>query len=119
VVAEIGSLHFEKLVVWQKSRELVKYVFSVTKGLSDRDFKSQLQRATLSIMNNIAEGHESGSAKSFGRYLKIAKGSSGEVRSLFYAGLDLKYISFGRHREGLERSSEISKMISGLVRSLK
>ncbi len=113
------KLHFEKLLVWQKSRELVKFIFQLTKGLSDRDFKSQLQRATLSIMNNIAEGHESGSAKSFLRYLKIAKGSSGEVRSMCYAGLDLKYISTVNYREGLDRSSEISRMISGLMRSLK
>ncbi len=105
--------------IWKQSRELVKNVFNFTKGLSDRDFNSQIRRATLSIMNNVAEGHESGSAKTFVRYLKIAKGSCGEVRSLLYAGLDVKYISSATFDQNYERTLEISRMIAGFVKRLQ
>lgn len=112
-------LQFEKLETWKKARELVSGLFDITRGLSDRDFNSQIRRAALSIMNNIAEGHESGSPRSFIRYLKIAKGSCGEVRSMLYAGFDVKYISQIRFQENHERTLDIYRMISGLIKSLK
>lgn len=112
-------LQFEKMEIWKQSRELVKHIFGFTKGLSDRDFNSQIHRAALSIMNNVAEGHESGSAKAFARYLKIAKGSCGEVRSLLYAGLDVKYISSPTFDQGYERTLEISRMIAGFIKRLQ
>lgn len=109
---------FEGLEVWKKSRILVKTVFLFSKSIKDRNFTDQIERAALSVMNNIAEGHESGSRKAFARYLKIAKGSCGEVRSLFYAGYNLKYITFGKHREGLALAEELSRMLAGFISSV-
>ena len=59
----------------------------------DFGFKDQLQRAAVSIMNNIAEGSESGSDSLFIRYLKISKASCGEVRSMLFLCEDLQYCS--------------------------
>lgn len=112
-------LQFENLEVWKKARELVSFIYASTRLIQDRSFKDQLQRAGLSIMNNLAEGHEAGSAKANIRYLKIAKASSGEVRSMFYAASDLKFMNSTRSADGIGRATEISKMISGYIKSLQ
>lgn len=83
---------FEDLRVWQESRKLVAEIYSETQAIKDFGFKDQIQRASVSIMNNIAEGSEAGSDKLFVRYLKISKASCGEVKSMLYLSDDLKYI---------------------------
>ena len=77
---------FEDLRIWQEARGLVKEIYSIF-GVSrpaekDYSFRDQVQRASVSIMNNIAEGFERNSDAEFARFLIIAKGSCGEVRSL-------------------------------------
>lgn len=84
--------HFEDLQVWQESRRIVQEIYRHTTKLKDFGFNDQIQRAAISIMNNIAEGYESGSNPVFRRYLLIAKGSCGEVRSMLYIAKDLSYI---------------------------
>ena len=76
---------FEDLPVWQKSADLAARMFSWTKNPAFRgegDLKNQIQRATLSISNNIAEGFERGSTTELIHFLYIARGSAGEVRSM-------------------------------------
>lgn len=87
------SKHFEDLQIWQEARRIVGEVYKYTAELKDYGFNDQIQRAAISIMNNIAEGYESGSDPVFKRYLFIAKGSCGEVRSMLYLAQDLNYIS--------------------------
>ena len=82
---------FEELRIWQDSRSLVKDIYALNENLRDFGFKDQIQRASISIMNNIAEGCDSGSDNLFLRYLHIAKGSCGEVKSMLYIGEDLGY----------------------------
>lgn len=84
--------YFEELKIWQDARILVKEIYSLTNSIKDRGYNDQIQRAAISIMNNIAEGSESGSDIMFKKYLQIAKGSCGEVRNMFYIGVDLNYI---------------------------
>ncbi|MEI8085726.1 MAG: four helix bundle protein [Paludibacter sp.] len=76
--------NFEELRVWQDARILVKDVYLLMANCKDYGFKDQIQRAAVSIMNNIAEGSESGSDALFIRYLRISKASCGEVRSMSY-----------------------------------
>lgn len=83
---------FEKLRIWQDARMLVKEVYSNTSSIRDYGFNDQIQRAAVSIMNNIAEGYESHTDLMFKKFLVIAKGSCGEVRSMLYIAEDLKYI---------------------------
>jgi four helix bundle protein len=80
---------FEDLRVWQDARNMVKDIYAITEVVSDRSFKDQIRRAAVSVMNNIAEGSESGSDASFTKFLHIAKGSCGEVRSMLYLLEDL------------------------------
>jgi four helix bundle protein len=87
---------FEELWIWQQARELVKEVYSdfgaSSAAFRDYGYKDQIQRAAVSIMNNIAEGFERHTNAEFARFLDIAKGSCGEVRSLYYTAEDLNYL---------------------------
>ena len=85
--------NFEELRVWQDARVLVNNIYKTMSNCKDFGFKDQLQRAAVSIMNNIAEGSESGSDSLFIRYLKISKASCGEVRSMLFLCEDLQYCS--------------------------
>lgn len=84
---------FEDLTVWQDSRNLVNHIYQQFSTLKDWGFRDQIQRASISVMNNIAEGFERNSDKDFRRFLIIAKASCGEVRSMLYIAQDIDYIS--------------------------
>ena len=76
--------NFEDLMIWQDARVLVGAVYALMKESKDFGFKDQIQRASVSVMNNIAEGFERKSDSEFNRFLDIAKASCGEVRSMIY-----------------------------------
>ena len=86
---------FEDLWIWQEARKLVKEIyqdFRLGNGSRDYGFRGQIQDAGVSIMNNIAEGFERTTDPDFARFLDVAKGSCGEVRSMYYTAEDLGYI---------------------------
>jgi four helix bundle protein len=109
---------FEDIVAWQKSKLLTLKIYSDLKNLKDYGFKDQICRSSVSIMNNIAEGFERKSDNEFKQFLFIAKGSCGEVRSMLYLAVELNYISKADFDYLLGLSREISKIISGLIKSL-
>lgn len=86
--------------------------------LADRVFTSQIRRAGLSVVSNIAEGFERGSRTEFGRFLKIAKASCGEVRAQMLLAADLNYISKRQCEEFCSTTRQISSGLSNLVRYL-
>jgi four helix bundle protein len=110
---------FEDILAWQKAKTLTLKIYSLLKNSKDYGFKDQICRAPVSIMNNIAEGFERKSDNEFKHFLFIAKGSCGEVRSMLYLANELKYISKVDYEELLGLSSEVSKILSGLIKSLK
>ncbi len=108
---------FEDLIAWQKSRILVKRIYQVTnKGTFSRDFglRDQIRRASVSVMSNIAEGYERGSAADFQNFLTIAKSSCAEVRSQLYTALDCQYLSESEFKEMMLLAQEVSRIIGGL-----
>ena len=109
---------FEDIMSWQKSKLLTADIYKTFSNLKDFGFKNQIERASVSVMNNIAEGYERKSNKDFVKFLFIAKGSCGEVRSLLNLALELKYINKINHRELSENAVQISKLLSGLIKSL-
>ena len=109
---------FEDIIAWQKSKTLGVEVYRCFKLSKDFSFKDQVQRATISISNNIAEGYERQSNKEFSKFLFIAKGSCAEVRSMLYIALDLKYLSKEDFGKLYELSHEISKILSGFIKTL-
>lgn len=113
---------FEELPVWQKARELVQYIYSLTKKEAfGRDFSlvDQIRRAATSVMFNIAEGFERGSNTEFIQFLYISKGSAGEARTQLYVALDQKYITPEEFKKGLLLCKDASSQLSGLIDYLK
>lgn len=109
---------FEDIIAWKKSKELSLEIYKKFKHCSDFDFKRQILRAVLSIMNNIAEGFERNTDKEFKNFLYIAKGSCAEVRSMLYIAVELNYISESEFKKFHAASIEISRLISGFIKTL-
>jgi len=108
----MATVHsFEELEIWKKAQELAAMVYELCetnkKIARDFSFKDQIKRAALSISNNIAEGFEYNNNNYFVQFLRIAKGSCGEVRNCLLFSLKVKYTS----------ESEVNHMI-GFARLL-
>lgn len=110
---------FEDSLVWKKSKDLTLEMYKDFKDCRDYSFRDQVCRAVVSIMNNIAEGFEKGTDKDLAKFLFIAKGSSGETRSMLYLARDLGYLEENEFKRLYELSVEISKMLWGFIKSLK
>lgn len=110
---------FEDLIAWQKARLLSVAIYKAFEDSKDYGFKDQIQRAAVSAMNNIAEGFERKTKKEFSYFLSIAKGSCGEVRSMLVLAKDLKKLSTETADSLLQQAEETSKIIAGLMNSLK
>jgi four helix bundle protein len=110
---------FEDLEVWKRAVALSAELYKVLQDLRDYGFKDQLTRAGLSIASNIAEGMERESNADKARYLTIARGSCGEVRTQVYIGIDIGYIEGETGQRWINESREISAMLVGLSRSIK
>ena len=110
---------FEDIIAWQKAKEMTLLIYTYLKNLKDFSFRDQICRASVSIMNNIAEGFERKSDNEFKHFLYIAKGSCGEVRSMLHLAVELGFITKEEYNNLKNLSNEISKMISGLIKSLK
>ena len=111
---------FEDLVAWQQARCLVNSLYSLTRrGELAKDFRlcGQLQAAAVSIMSNIAEGFERTHLQEKIQFYNVARGSTGEVRSLLYVVED----NFSETRMDAKRlrgeTDEVGKLITGLLES--
>lgn len=109
---------FENIIAWKKAKELTQEVYEEFRSNRDFGFRDQIQRASVSIMNNIAEGFERKGNKEFKNFLFIAKGSSAEVRSMLYLASDLKYISQTSVSKLILKTEEISRLLSGFIKTL-
>lgn len=87
---------FEDLRAWQAARELAKLTYRITDGAPLRQDPSlcrQMQRAAVSAMANIAEGHGRTGLGEFARFLSLALGSLTELRSHLYVAFDTELVS--------------------------
>lgn len=113
---------FEEIDAWRNARKLTQLIYTSTKnGEFSRDFglRDQIRRAAVSIMGNIAEVYESYSLGVFIRYLDIAKGSSGELRSHLYVALDQACISKNDFDSLCNISKKISSQLANFRKHLK
>jgi len=109
---------FEDIVAWQKANVLTLEIYKTFRQNRDFSFKDQIQRASISIMNNIAEGFERKGDREFKRFLYIAKGSCGELRSMLGVARELEYLSNKDFENLYNLSLEISRLLSGFIKSL-
>lgn len=113
--------NFYDLKCWQEARQLVKMVYNITRqDLFARDFgfKDQIQKSSISIMSNIAEGFETASDKDFVRFLSYSVRSNAELQSQLYAALDIGYISKNVFDEITAQSKTCIYMVKALIKYL-
>ena len=113
---------FEDIKAWQKARTLTTKIYTLSSSerfAQDYGLRNQIQRASVSIMANIAEGFGRHSDKDFANFLTMAHASVSENQSHLYVALDLKYITIPVF-DGLYRLlDEIGKMTFTLAAHLR
>ncbi len=113
-------MKFEDLLAWQEARQLVQAIYKLTaieKLNKDFGLINQIQRSTVSIMSNIAEGFERKSLKEKNQFYNIARASCGETRSLLYVIMD-NYPHGKELCEGImNQINETGRMVTGLIKS--
>ena len=121
---EMPYRKFEDLPVWKFAAHLAQLIFELTSQGVFRNhsgLRNQLERAALSISNNIAEGFERGSNNELVAFLYIARGSAGEVRSMLR--LLTTWAVFSNHKNQIQglavRCEAISKQLYRWIEQLK
>jgi four helix bundle protein len=117
-----GVKRFEELIAWQRARELTREIYRTTRqGQFVRDFglAGQIQRATVSITSNIAEGFERNREGEFHQFLSTAKASCAEVRSQLYVAFDVGYINRQRFEQLLANAETVARILGGLRASVE
>ena len=112
---------YEKLIVWQKSMNLVVEVYKITSNFPGSELyglTSQLKRASVSIPSNIAEGSRRGSKKDFRNFLINAYSSGAEIETQLQIAFRLKYINNYQLMKINIQLLEIMKMLNTFIRKL-
>jgi len=113
---------FEDLPVWKDARKFTNKIYNLTNKFPKEELyglTSQIRRATVSIMSNIAEGFDRRSDKELSNFLSMARGSSSEVQNDLYIAIDLEYISQDEFNQLYQEAKKIAKQINGLMTYLK
>ena len=115
--------NFEELVIWQMSRQFVREIYLLLRDSNDYGFRDQIQRASVSVMNNIAEGFQrnkfSKDNKQFVYFLNIAYGSCAEVRNMLYIAEDINYILPNISKKLRDDITRIEFKIENLIKKLQ
>ena len=113
---------FEDLECWQEARVITKMVYRLSRiAAFSRDYrlKDQITGASVSIMNNIAEGFGSQSNQEFIRFLGYARRSASEVQTCLYVALDQEYVEEDKFKEVYDQAGKTRQLIDGLLRYLR
>ena len=109
---------FQKLRVWQVAKDIAVEIYKLTDSKSfSKDFglKDQIQRASVSIASNIAEGDELGSDKQSVHHFFIAKGSTAELITQLIIANEIGYIEETIKSQIVDECDKISAMLSKLI----
>jgi four helix bundle protein len=113
---------FEDLIAWQKARAMTREIYLATREKPfARDFGlcDQIQRASVSVMSNIAEGFERDRPREFHQFLSTAKGSCAEARSQLYVALDVGYLETSEFERLHDLAAEVGRVVGGLRSSVE
>lgn len=115
----MSGKRFEEMEVWVMGQELAVNVYSDFKEVRDYSFCDQIKRAAVSISNNISEGAEHQTSTDFARFLDIAKGSAGEVRSMYHLAVKLEFVDESTAMSRCKQCESIAKQLSGFAKYLR
>jgi len=113
---------FEDLECWQEATSLAIDIYHISsKGEFGKDFgfRDQLRRAAVSIASNIAEGKERETTSEFIRFLYIAKGSAGELKTQLYIAKEIGYLLEDEFQKLNERAEKIAGMLGNLIKAIR
>ena len=114
----VSFKRIEDMEIWQRGCRLAVDVYKLTKGQElekDWGLCNQIRKSAVSIPSNIAEGHERDTPAEFRRFLRIAKGSCGELRTQIYIAQALGYVEKSTSESIIKECVELSSMIYGLI----
>lgn len=112
---------YKNLLVWQKTMDLVVEIYNITKLLPKEEtycISDQLRRSAVSVPSNIAEGQSRNSVKEFIQFLAIARGSLAELETQLIICERVNMITINDIIKAQDLSSEVGKMINGLISNL-
>ena len=112
----MGMDALRNLKVWRRACRLSVDLYKAAATCKDYGFKDQVTRSALSIPSNIAEGYEKDSKKEFIRFLRIAKGSCGELWTQLHIGIEVGLVEKEIGKCFLNEVIELSKMLQGLIK---
>ncbi|MBU0597259.1 four helix bundle protein [Patescibacteria group bacterium] len=110
---------FRKLRVWQEARLLVREIYEITATFSQNEqygLVSQVRRASISIIANIAEGTKRQTAKDRKHFYVMADTSLEEVKCYVIIGFDLKFITIDQGKQLTTRARDVGRMLNGLIK---
>ncbi len=113
--------NYKELIVWQKSVELAKEAYRITRLLPREEcyvLSEQMRRAAVSIPSNIAEGQSRNTKKDFINFLSIAKGSNAELETQCILCVELGFVQQAEISKALLLSHEIGRMLTALKKAL-
>jgi four helix bundle protein len=111
--------NFEDLEVWKMSREIVNLIYEDFRECNDYGFRDQITRAGISIMNNISEGFCRSSDNEYKYYLNISKGSTAEVKNMYYIAEDLNYAEPDNALRRRIKAQRLLNSLSSFIKYLK
>ena len=106
---------FEDLEVWQEALRLSKLLYRELKECRDFSLRDQIQRSSVSIASNIAEGFERRTNKEFIQHLYIAKGSCSELRTQLYLAKEIGILSAESADTLIDKTRKTSAMLYNLI----
>ena len=118
----MAVIGFEQLECWQKAKDLAVAVYVLSKDVflqADVGIRDQMRRASVSVASNIAEGKERETAPEFIRYLYMAKGSAGELKTQLIIMEEIGYLERKQSKDIKQKAQQVSGMIGALIRTLK
>ena len=114
---------FEDLIVWQKAQDLAEKIYNLVElnKFIQKDFslKDQLRSAALSVSDNIAEGFEYNNNPDFYRFLRMAKGSCGEIRNKIRFISRMKFIQENEAVALCDNARLLGSQIGELMKKVK
>ncbi|NJM37738.1 MAG: four helix bundle protein [Akkermansiaceae bacterium] len=110
--------HFEELEVWKRSSRLAVSILELVDATKLYALRDQMARCCISVPSNIAEGAERESDKEFRRFLAIAKGSAGELRTQLYIGIRAGVFDVEKATPLIQETKEIGSMIESLRKKI-
>lgn len=114
----MGIQRFEDIEAWKIGRDLCRRIYEVTREEGfrrDYGLRDQIQRASGSIMHNIAEGFDGGSNREFIKFLRYSQRSCSEVQSEVYVALDQGYIESWQFQELYDLAGHARAKVGGFI----